>query len=149
VLLIDSHSWSRERISEQAFELLRRHGVTCRFRDQTALNHLLENRWLQLPQHWNTISRELQWSPEAGWAPDPIPAVLHFFDTAKPWTVNLNPQLANRLWLRQAWRLGGLPLLSRLPGFTKRQLLRHRLQEAFSSKHRSLRQAFTQLLVPT
>lgn len=146
VLLIDSAAWARERITEQALALLQRHATTCRFRDQTVLNHFLEHRWLQLDQRWNTISRELEWVPGRGLMPDPPPAVLHYCDTAKPWLTTLHPQLAHRLWQRQASRIGGLPLLLQLPSLTQRQLLKQRLQEASCRPGRRRRRAMTQLL---
>jgi lipopolysaccharide biosynthesis glycosyltransferase len=146
VLLIDTAAWARERITEQALALLQRHATTCRFRDQTVLNHLLEGRWLQLDQRWNTISRELEWYQDRGLMPDPPPAVLHYFDTAKPWLASLQPQLAHRLWHRQARRMGGLPFILQLPRLTQRQLLKQRLQEAWSRPGRRRRRAMTQLL---
>jgi lipopolysaccharide biosynthesis glycosyltransferase len=146
VMLIDCEGWRREHISEQAFSLLAAHGLTCRFRDQTVLNHLLAGRWLQLDSTWNTISRDLCWSAEWGIQPNPLPRVLHFFDTAKPWATCLQPQLAHRLWQRQARRIAGIELLRQLPPLTQRQLLRAIVIEHVTPTGWQRRRAMTKLL---
>ena len=146
VLLIDADAWRHHAIAAEAFALLRQHSLTCRFRDQTVLNHLLQDRWLPLEPRWNTISRELRWCRHQGLGPQPLPTVLHFFDTPKPWAPCIQPQLAHRLWQRQARRLLGPSLLWQLPPLSRRQMLRSRLQELLSGEGRLRRQAMGQLL---
>lgn len=146
VLLIDAEGWRHEGVTSAAFQLLERHARTCRFRDQTVLNHLLAGRWLQLEASWNTISRELSWSAPQGLGPQPLPRILHFFDTPKPWTTCLRPQLAHRLWQQQARRLAGPRILKLQPSLNQRQVLRARVSELLSRSGRRRRQALGELL---
>ena len=53
VLVMDLDAWRRERISDQLFAFVSRHGERLFWHDQDALNVLLQGRITLLPRRWN------------------------------------------------------------------------------------------------
>ncbi|MFN9943633.1 MAG: glycosyltransferase, partial [bacterium] len=86
---------------------MERYGPSCRYHDQTVLNHLLRGHWLELPEHWNCLSKCLSWSQSCGFGPDPLPAVLHYYAVVKPWISAIEPWPTHRLWSRFGLRSAG------------------------------------------
>ena len=142
VLLMDLEAWRRENIAPKAFVLLREYGPQCTYYDQTVLNHLLRGHWLELPNHWNFLSKHLSWSPTGGFNPTPTPAVLHYYAVVKPWISAIEPFPAHRLWHRFARRCAGLNPLTQFNRLVLRQVLiqglRDRLLPAAARERRAL-----------
>jgi lipopolysaccharide biosynthesis glycosyltransferase len=92
VLLLPLELWRREQLTESALAVLRR--VRTRWGDQCAINLVAEGRWLELPRRWNLQTADVD-RRGLGWAlwresvEDALahPAILHFNERSKPWTL--------------------------------------------------------------
>ena len=88
VLLIDLLGWRSEMISQQVFDYLKMHPEKIKFHDQDALNAVLVNKWLELPEIYNfTISymersRKLKNNLIYN---SMMPVVIHFNQSFKAW----------------------------------------------------------------
>jgi lipopolysaccharide biosynthesis glycosyltransferase len=82
VLLIDLDRWRAERIAENALDYLIRHPQS-RFSDQDALNVACDGRWRRLDVRWNFQGHLYQRIGDI--APNELPGIVHFIDSAKPW----------------------------------------------------------------
>jgi len=80
VLLIDLDTWRKERISEKAFDYLKRYPASPHM-DQDALNSALDERWASVDPRWNVQNhyRKIRLG-EPG-----RPGIVHFVTRAKPW----------------------------------------------------------------
>jgi lipopolysaccharide biosynthesis glycosyltransferase len=86
VLLIDLTRWREDRISERAFEYLRKHPRTP-LSDQDALNVVCDRVWKQLEPRWNFINDyEMQLS---GMPAREEPTIIHFAGPLKPWQIGI------------------------------------------------------------
>lgn len=85
VLLIDLVNWRERKVGEAAFAYLLAHPKTP-FADQDALNVVLEEAWLRVPEEWNfQVPRGTGVSHLK-----PSPTVVHFITEAKPWKYEYN-----------------------------------------------------------
>lgn len=146
VLLMDLDAWRRKNISQRAFELLRKFGPLCTYYDQTVLNYLLRANWLELPNHWNFLSKGLQWTPTDGFNPEPRPAILHYYAVVKPWISAVEPFPAHRLWHLFARRCARLNPLTQLNRLVLRQILLQALRDRLLPTAVRARCAMTALL---
>ena len=79
VMHIDLDYWRLQGVGRQAIGLLQRHGETCRFWDQTALNHLLVGKMRFADTSWNRVtSTDLD-----GFLANPFN--VHLVSQHKPW----------------------------------------------------------------
>lgn len=88
VLVIDLSVWRNEHISQQVFDYLANHPEKIKFHDQDALNAVLFNKWLELPEIYNftveyidrlrNLKKILVNEPE-------YPVVMHFNQSFKAW----------------------------------------------------------------
>ncbi|MGY4436185.1 lipopolysaccharide biosynthesis glycosyltransferase [Bradyrhizobium sp. F1.13.1] len=83
VLLIDLHQWRKAKISETAFEYLKRYPGSP-YSDQDALNVACDGVWKRLASRWNYLAynAELDVSELAG---EYKPSIVHFTTWNKPW----------------------------------------------------------------
>jgi lipopolysaccharide biosynthesis glycosyltransferase len=148
VMVLDLERWRRERIGERTLAFLADHGPLSTYYDQTALNHLLRGQWLELAPHWNSLSRDFSWTPQAGMTPEPLPAVLHFYAVVKPWVSAIEPWPAHRLWHRFARQRAGLNPFTQLNRLVQRQLLRQAVRDRLKPEAAAERRALARLLPP-
>ena len=87
VLVIDLSVWRSEQISNQIFDYLEMHPEKIKFHDQDALNAVLVNKWLELPEIYNfTISymeRSMKFNKLI--SNSQMPVILHFNQSFKAW----------------------------------------------------------------
>lgn len=80
VILMDLRRWSRDCIGQRSIEYLRSHQGSP-YADQDALNAMLADNWLLLPERWN-FQHHLSVDVSKLEAK---PAIVHFITSAKPW----------------------------------------------------------------
>ena len=83
-LLINNALWKRENIRQRLIELTNEWHDKVPSGDQSILNMLFENRWLELPFAYNCITLHTTFSdyePEKGL----YPPVIHYLTERKPW----------------------------------------------------------------
>jgi lipopolysaccharide biosynthesis glycosyltransferase len=80
VMLIDLKRWREERISEKAFDYLKRYPASPHM-DQDALNFALDEQWAKLNPRWNVQDhyRRIRLRETRR------PGIVHFVTKAKPW----------------------------------------------------------------
>jgi lipopolysaccharide biosynthesis glycosyltransferase len=81
VLLIDSASWCEQDVTNQVFNFASEHADELMLPDQDSLNVAMRGQWREIGYEWNfqvarTVVREYQ---------GPLPKVLHFGGSRKPW----------------------------------------------------------------
>lgn len=83
ILLIDLQQWRKAKISETAFDYLKRFPESP-YSDQDALNVACDGRWMELSSRWNYLAynTELDVSELAG---EYKPSIVHFTTWNKPW----------------------------------------------------------------
>jgi len=88
VLVIDLSVWRSEHISQQVFDYLANHPEKIKFHDQDALNAVLFNKWLELPEIYNLtvpyIERARQLKKILV-SETEQPIVMHFNQSFKAW----------------------------------------------------------------
>lgn len=97
VLLIDATKWRTQDVENTLIRYIESYGSQLSFLDQDALNHVLHNKWKQLPQKWN-MDRCLfrsYYLPGARravriFAPGiakamKAPGIIHYSRARKPW----------------------------------------------------------------
>ena len=83
-LLINNALWKRENIRQRLIELTNEWHDKVPSGDQSILNMLFENRWMELPFAYNCITLHTTFSdyePEKGL----YPPVIHYLTERKPW----------------------------------------------------------------
>lgn len=130
VLLIDNDEWTAHEVSPRALAYLRRSSRGVMFGDQTALNAVLIDQWLELPWWWNyqvvrtpavrigrvVVSRRGSFSLAKA-------HILHYFASVKPWDAQYPPGYLRDLYRREWTRLLGvtLPPAQRFPEWLRRR----------------------------
>jgi len=135
VLLIDRANWRCLRVTEKALAFLRENSERCLFHDQSALNAVLQDRWLPLSPRYNFMGDFLLLDVET----DIAPVLLHFVTHPKPWHFDewrgerRFAELYRSFWVTSPWAdeaknaseaTGGLalPLTPEFARFRKRLL---------------------------
>lgn len=93
VLVLNLDAWRRDKLSEEAMDVMMRHKNHVLFWDQYALNVVLHGRWQSLDPSWNQGSQIYAY-PD--WQRSPFdfltlarcrfePKIVHFTSATKPW----------------------------------------------------------------
>jgi len=87
VLVIDLSVWRSEQISHQVFDYLEMHPEKIKFHDQDALNAVLVNKWLELPEIYNFTISYMERSRKFNKLISnyQLPVVIHFNQSFKAW----------------------------------------------------------------
>jgi lipopolysaccharide biosynthesis glycosyltransferase len=81
VLLCDLKRWRAEEVGEKALNFAREAGDILIMHDQDALNAILKDSWLELPERWN------RWAVSQGSQAD---CIVHYTTSPKPWDADYN-----------------------------------------------------------
>ncbi len=82
VLVLNLPIWREERLSSRVLEYVLKHPERLKFHDQDGLNAVLHQDWLKLDPEWNFQTNML---PRKRPAELPLPRVIHFTGSSKPW----------------------------------------------------------------
>lgn len=77
VLVVDLARWRAQGVGDRAIRVAERVGNRLIMHDQDALNAVLHDQWLVLPEYWNWWRAELP--------PNETPTVVHMATHPKPW----------------------------------------------------------------
>lgn len=80
VLLINVKAWKAEKIWERALVFLAENSKVIKYADQDILNHLFENKWLEIDESYNfQLDKHQIWDNKKEFK------ILHFVGERKPW----------------------------------------------------------------
>jgi len=85
VLLIDTKKWKDQKICERTFDFINNNINKIKYADQDALNHILEDDWLEIDSSFN-----FQLDKHQVMNADSRINVLHFVGPLKPWHYSYN-----------------------------------------------------------
>jgi lipopolysaccharide biosynthesis glycosyltransferase len=144
VLLINLKFWRENRVPERAIEFVRNNPEKVQYWDQDALNAILVQQWIELPEYWNTQSETVNdWLRASESGAEMDPAVVHFTTSLKPWQYAGNSPFKreyHRYRLKTPWRrykLEGSPSLRQRVRQTLRKFARLVLPRPFRQWVRS------------
>lgn len=88
LLLINNVLWKKEKVRETLIELTHQYHHEVPSADQSILNLLFKNRWLQLPFQYNCITLHTVFS-DYQTESNLYPPIIHYLTERKPWNVYL------------------------------------------------------------
>lgn len=102
VMLINLDYWRKNNVKEKAINFMVKHRDILRFPDQDALNVVLQNDLVYLPDKWNyhlNLDRQFLKKVLRGQiAKDKAPVIIHFNQRVKPWMYHCRHPYTSRYW---------------------------------------------------
>ncbi|MBP2622964.1 SP_1767 family glycosyltransferase [Streptococcus oricebi] len=84
VMLINNARWKQEKITQQLLDLTSQLHQEVAAADQSILNLVFKDRWLELDFTYNAISLHTMFAPKT-FSYQEFPAIIHYLTERKPW----------------------------------------------------------------
>lgn len=102
VMLMNLAYWREHDVKTKAIDFLMKHRDILRFPDQDALNVVLQDDLLFMPEKWNCHlnldKRFVKRAREGRVAPEQVPVIIHFNQKLKPWMYHCKHPYRTRYW---------------------------------------------------
>lgn len=97
VLLIDVAKWKANCVFEKALAIHHDKTITLRDADQSVLNIIFKNQWLEIDDYYNFQTAEAEYSVRHR-TPARLPLIVHYTTQYKPWTNNVTGNIFRRIY---------------------------------------------------